>query len=138
RRLPDPGGLWYSGEGVLSRPDLLLVREHVVRDPEHREGRDPGGEAREPHQRQSNRECEDAADGRGERKRDVVADGRRSEEVGEAGHREPLLLTRYGYNPRGPRPKSDEADRPEREDARIADEHIEGDDDRDLDERVEE
>ena len=40
------------------RPDLLVVAQEVVRDPEHGEGRDPCGEAGEPHEREADEEGE--------------------------------------------------------------------------------
>ena len=49
-----------------------------------------------------------------------------------------LLVLRHRQDPGRPGAESDEADHAERKDAGVADEDVERDDDRDLDERVEE
>ena len=66
-QIPVVGGT--DEKAFSARADQPLVAEHVVRDLEHGESRDPGGEAREPHQRQPDRECEHTADDGGERER---------------------------------------------------------------------
>ena len=58
--------------------------------------------------------------------------------MGEARNRDPLLILRHGEDSGRPGTERDEADRPERDHARVADEDVERDDDRDLDQRVEE
>ena len=138
RRLPDPGRRGNRGEVVQGRADETLVIEHVVRDLEHGERRDTGGEAREPHQRQPDRERERATDGGSKRERRDVADIRLQQEVGQARHDLQLLTLRHREHARRPGADCDEADLPERDDTRVADEHVEPHDDRDLDERVDE
>ena len=54
------------------------------------------------------------------------------------GHGDRLVGPRHGEHSGCPRAYGDEADLPEREDARVADEDVEPDDDRDLDQRVDE
>ena len=68
-----------------------------------------------------------------ERERRDVADVVREEEVREARHRDLLLALRDREHPGRPGADRDEADRPEGEDTRVADEDVERDHDRDLD-----
>src|SRR5581483_161455 len=75
---------------------------------------------------------------RRERERREVADVRREEEMREARHGDPLLVLGHREHAGGPGADGDEADVPERQYARVADEDVERNDDRDLDERVEE
>src|SRR2546430_7381750 len=110
----------------------------VVRDLGHGEGGKPGGRAGAPNHRQPDRERESTADGGRERQRRDIADVRGDEEVGETRHGDRLRGSRHGEHARGPRADGDEADLPERQNARVADEDVEPDDDRDLDQRVEE
>src|SRR5262249_41968178 len=138
RCLPDPGALRDRREAVQRRADRPLVAEHVVRDLEHGEGRDPRGESREPHQRQPDHKREGAADhGRESEGRDI-ADVRGDEEVSEARKGDRLLDPRHSEHAGGPRTDGDEADLPERQDARVADEDVEPDDDRNDDQRLDE
>ena len=110
-----------------------------MRDLEHGEGRDPGGEAGEPHQRQPDEEGEDAAEPRRRAAATatlpIVWSRRSGKSVGQHAR---LRLERDRHHPGGERADGDEADLAEREHARVADEDVERDDDRDGDERVQE
>src|SRR5205807_4714058 len=77
-------------------------------------------------------------DPRRERERRDVAHVRREKEVRQARHRDPLLILRHGEHAGGPGAHCDEADVAERQHTGVADEDVERDDGRDLDERVEE
>ena len=109
-----------------------------MRDLEHGERRYTGREPREPHQREPDDEREDTACDGGEEQRRHVSHRAVAEEAGEARHDRRLLGNRHREHTGQPRSNRDEADVPERQDARIADEDVEGDDDRDLHERVDE
>jgi len=107
-----------------------------VRDLEHPERRDPGGEAGEAHQRQGHDERADAAHESGQRERREVADGSVPQHVQQARHDRGLLSRGDREHACRPRADCDEADVAEGKDARVADEHVERDDDRDLHESV--
>src|SRR5579884_1613773 len=138
RRLPDPRRLRDRGERVQAGADLLVVAQHVVRDLEHAERRDAGGEPGKSHQRESDEEREDEADEGGEQQRDGVPDVCVQEEVREPRHDRRLLGGRHRQHAGRPHTERHEADVAEREHAGVADEDVECDDDRDLHERVEE
>src|SRR5581483_11472776 len=136
--LPDARRLRHRRERVQPRADLLVVAQHVVHDLEHRERRDPGSEAGETHQREAHHDRERGTCRRGECEGRHVAHGRVAEEAGEVRHDRGLLARRHREHARRPCSDGEEADVPEREDARVADEDVETDDDRDVDERVDE
>src|SRR5262249_26851518 len=77
-------------------------------------------------------------DGRGECERRDVADRRRAEEVEELRHDRGLFGDRDREDTGRPRTERDEADVAEREHAGVADEEVQRDDDRDVDEGVDE
>src|SRR5205085_2046739 len=90
------------------------------------------------HQRQADRErCDEADTGR-ESERGHVPHVRDPEGMSQALHHELLLELRHREDAGGPGTEGDEADVPEGENARVADEDVESNDDRDLDERVDE
>ena len=134
RRLAEAGGLRHGRERVQARPDPLPVAEHVVRDLEDAERGDSRRETRQAHQRQADDQRVCRADPGRDRERGRVADGRVAKEAGEVGHDRRLLRYRHREDARRPRADRDEADVPEREHARVADEHVEGGDDRNVDE----
>ena len=78
---------------------------------------------------------EDAADRGCDQERRHVPDGRRAQEVEEVRHRRRLLLLGDREDARRPDADREEADVPEREHARVADEDVDRDDRRDRDER---
>ena len=78
---PDPA-LGNERERRHAGADLLPVADQVVGDPEHGEGRDARGQAREAHQRDADEEREDGPRERGERER------RHGRDVGVAQERE--------------------------------------------------
>ena len=87
-----------------------------MRDLEHPEGRDAGGKAGEPHQREADDDRIRGADGGGERQRRDVSDCRVAKEAGEVRHDRRLLARRHRKDPRRPRADRDEADVPEGQD----------------------
>ena len=130
--------LGHQRERRLARPDRRPVAEHVVGDLQHGEGRDAGGEARQPHQRQAQQEREHAAERGGQEQRRDVADRVVAQQREQAGQHGRLRLERDRHLAGRERADGDEADVPEREHARVADEHVDRDDHRDRDQRVEE
>ncbi len=138
RSLAEVGGLGHGGERIQPGPDLLVVAEDVVRDLEHGERGNAGGEPGEPHQRQADEEGEHAGDQTGREKRGDVSDCRVSQEVEEVRHEGRLLLLGDGEDARRPDPDRHEADVPEGEDAGVADEDVDRDDHGDGDERIDE
>ena len=132
------GRFGHRRERVRPGPDLLVVAQQVVRDLEHAEGGDTGREAREAHQRQADEERIDAADRRRCEQRRHVADRVVPEDGEEVLHDRRLLGDRHREHARRPGSHGDEADVSERDDARVPDEDVDGDDDRDGDERVDE
>ena len=102
-----------------------------------RERRDAGGEPGEPHQRDADDERCDPADDRGEHERRHVADvAVRGGSAARFGMIAGFSLGRHRQHAGRPRAERDEADVAEREHARVADEDVERDDDRDLHQRV--
>ena len=109
-----------------------------MRDLEHGEGGDPGGEPGQAHQRQPDEEREQPAEPGREQERRHVPDRVVAQQREQRRQHALLRLERHRHHARGERADGDEADLPEREHARVADEDVDRDDDRDRDERVQE
>ena len=109
-----------------------------MRDLEHGERGDAGGQAREAHQRQAEDERQEAADQGGEHERGDVAERVVAQDREEIGQHARLRLDGDRHHAGGEPADCDEADLAEREHARVADEHVHGHHHRDRDEGVEE
>ena len=138
RRLERARRLRDEREGRRARPDLDPLAQQVVRDLEHSEGRDPGREPGQAHQRQSDEEGEDSPDRGRERQRGDVPDRVLAQQREELRQHARLRLERHRHHPGRERADRDEADLAEREHAGAADEDVDRDDDGDGDERVQE
>ena len=118
--------------------DLRPLAQHVVRDLEHGQRRDARREPREPHQRHAQDQRHDAADQRREHERGDVAERVIAQDREEIGQDAGLGLDRDRHEPRGEPADGHEADLPERQHARVADEDVDRHDHRDRDDRIEE
>jgi len=137
-RLEQIGRFGYGRERVRAGPDLLVVAQDVMRDLEHPERRDAGGKAGQPHQRQPYEKRVDPSHPGGDQERWYVADRVVAQEREQVGHDRRLLGDRDGEHACRPRADGDEADVAERDDAGVADEDVERDDDRHRHERADE
>ena len=118
------------------RADPIPVPQHVVGDLEHGERGDAGGQPRETHERDADEERVQPADDRGDDERKSIPDLRSGDPRKEirADRGQLQLLRERGERRREPA-DGDEADVPERQDAGVAGEHVEGDHHRGRDDR---